>query len=364
MATVKTLQHIEIYKDKHYNSFPSVVRLPDNTFRIGFRQAPERRAAYGSVTHCDASSKAVTLGSTDGLVWDACPTGLWDDYFHGVQDPCLNVLRDGTLFATYFTWKIYEQADAPEDRSPATWTNLVYGRWYGQMAGTYSIRSTDGGVTWDKPIRVDLGSLAIRGNCVEMEDGVILAPLYGREGDTHDVVIGRTADRGQTWERYAVIQGFEGQYHFHEPNLYRTEAGKLILFIRSAKLRKEPGEEHLASPLFTSESMDGGRTWSPVKLWPIYSPSPFNVLRLEDGRVLLNYGYRLEPYGIRALVLDPECTNIGSAAESIIRDDGHGFDIGYTSAVQLKDGRVLISYYYYNDTDGNRYIAGSLCEIE
>ncbi len=363
MAKVTTIAHMEIYKDEHYNTFPTVVPLHDGTFRLGFRQAPDRRDAYdGAVTHVDASSKAVSIGSADGIVWDSKPTVIWDDFFHGVQDPCLNVLQDGSLLVTYFTWKVYEQTDAPAGLKAGTW-HRVMDRWIGRMAGCYSIRSVDGGLTWDTPALVDLGDVVIRGNSVEMEDGSILAPFYEQDGDTFNVVVGRTENRGGTWERAAVIPGYEGQYHFHEPNLYKTEAGKLVLFIRSSKLNKQPGEEQSASPLFTSESMDGGRTWSAVKMWPIYSPSPFNVLRLADGRVLLNYGYRNKPFGIRAYVLDAECTDLGSATESVIRDDGLGSDIGYTSAVLLADGRVLITYYYYLD-DGTRYIAGSLCQVE
>ncbi|MDF2662209.1 MAG: hypothetical protein K0Q94_5000 [Paenibacillus sp.] len=324
MAKLTTIAHMEIYKDEHYNTFPTVVPLHDGTFRLGFRQAPDRRDAYdGAVTHVDASSKAVSIGSADGIVWDSKPTVIWDDFFHGVQDPCLNVLQDGSLFVTYFTWKVYEQTDAPAELKAGSW-HRVMDRWIGRMAGCYSIRSVDGGMTWDTPALVDLGDVVIRGNSVEVEDGSILAPFYEQDGDTFNVVVGRTENRGGTWERAAVIPGYEGQYHFHEPN---------------------------------------GRTWSAVKMWPIYSPSPFNALRLADGRVLLNYGYRNKPFGIRAHVLDAECTDLGSATESVIRDDGLGSDIGYTSAVLLADGRVLITYYYYLD-DGTRYIAGSLCQVE
>lgn len=363
MTAVKVVRHMEIYKDGHYNTFPSITRLAGGGFRLGFRQAPDRRAAYGGViTHVDASSKAVSIRSADGLAWESATEIIWDDFFVGVQDPCLNALRDGTLFATFFTWKVVEEQDAPTERKPGAW-HRVMERWMGRMAGCFTVRSADGGRTWDRPVLVGLGDVVIRGNCTELADGAILAPFYEQEGDTFNVVVGRTADRGQTWERYAVIPGYEGRYHFHEPTLYRTESGKLVLFIRSSKLKREPGEEQTASPLFTSESTDGGRTWSAVKLWPIYSPSPFNALRLADGRVLLNYGYRYKPFGIRALVLDAECTNLDSAPESVIREDGLGGDIGYTSAVQLDDGRVLITYYYYLE-DGSRHIAGSICEVE
>src|SRR5690606_29259578 len=107
---------------------------------------------------------------------------------------------------------------------------------------------------------------------------------------------------------------------------------------------------------------DDGRTWSePVKR-EAYSPSPFHALRLQSGRVLLTYGYRLKPYGLRARLLDPECNEIDGAEEIVLRDDGPGTDIGYSHAVQLEDGRILITYYYYDEAGGKRYIAGTWCE--
>ncbi|MFD0717028.1 exo-alpha-sialidase [Paenibacillus sp. GCM10027626] len=277
------------------------------------------------------------------------------------------MLRDGTVFATYFTWKVYEKGDAPAALRPGTYHHMM-DKWIGVMAGTYTIRSSDGGKTWDHPVRVELGDVVIRGNCVEMEDGSIIAPLYGQHdgsGGASDVIVGRTSDRGQKWERLAIVSSDGGQYHFHEPNLYQTPSGKLILFIRSVRREVDPGERHLASPLFIAESTDGGRTWTEPKMWPIYSPSPFHLLRLQDGRIVLNYGYRLVPYGIRAFVLDPECSNLATVEETVLRDDGHGTDIGYTSAVQLADGRILIVYYYYDgEEDYSRYIAGTLCQAD
>lgn len=88
-----------------------------------------------------------------------------------------------------------------------------------------------------------------------------------------------------------------------------------------------------------------------------------NALRLNDGRVLLTYGYRNEPYGIRARILNPECTDFATSPEIVIRDDGGNWDIGYTWATQFDDGRVLVVY-YYNQEDGPRYIAGTILEMD
>ena len=62
---------------------------------------------------------------------------------------------------------------------------------------------------------------------------------------------------------------------------------------------------------------------------------PLNALRLPDSRVLLTYGYRHKPYGIRARILNAECTDFATAPEIVLRDDGINGDLGYSWPVQL-----------------------------
>ncbi|GAA3413071.1 sialidase family protein [Paenibacillus hodogayensis] len=357
--TIKPIRHIVVYKDEQYNTFPSVVQNKDGGFVAAFRQAPDRLDTYG-LEHIDPSSKAAIVVSRDGTGWSGQPSVLYDDFFCGVQDPCLNVLRDGTLLATLFMWKVADRADA-EDR--ADYTHPVFDKWIAKPVGSYTVRSTDGGQTWDRPVAVGIENVFIRGNCVETDDGALLAPFYGHADGLWRVVVGRTDDLGKTWSVHAEIAPEEG-YGFFEPNLYRTPSGKLVLFTRCHKSKPEPGDGQAAFPLVTAESADGGLTWSRPVRHPIYSPSPFHALRLADGRVLLSYGYRFRPFGIRALVLNAECEGVEQAEEVVLREDGHGSDIGYTSAVQLEDGRVLVMYYYSEPGERHRYIAGTILEVQ
>lgn len=356
--SVKPVKHIVVYKDEQYNTFPSVVRNLEGQFVAAFRQAPDRLDSYG-LEHIDPSSKSVLVTSRDGIEWSRNTAVMYDDFFYGVQDPCLNVLSDGTLFGTLFMWKV---ADLEDVKDQPDYSHKVFDKWVAKAVGAYSIRSEDGGKTWDKPIAVDIDRVFIRGNCVELDDGSLLAPFYGYAGGVWRVLVGRTEDRGVTWTNYAEIAPEEG-YGFFEPNLFHTPSGKLVLFTRCHKTKPEAGDGQTAYPLVTAESTDGGVTWSaPVKR-KFYSPSPFHALRLDDGRVLLTYGYRFRPFGIRAVLLDPECDDLERAEEVVIREDGHGSDIGYTSAVQLEDGRVLVTYYYSEQGERYRYIAGTICEI-
>ena len=89
---------------------------------------------------------------------------------------------------------------------------------------------------------------------------------------------------------------------------------------------------------------------------------PYHALRLPDDRVLLTYGYRHEPYGIRARVLDPECTDF-SGEEIVLRDDGGGRDLGYCWSCLTADGRALVVY-YFNEEEGARHIAGTFLELD
>jgi hypothetical protein len=111
-----------------------------------------------------------------------------------------------------------------------------------------------------------------------------------------------------------------------------------------------------------ARSTDGGKSFQP---WQDlgWQGHPLQATRLPDGRVLVVYGYRHKPYGVRARVLDAECTNAASAPEFVIRDDGGTTDLGYPWAVPL-DGRRVLVVYYFNRAGGPRHIAGSILEVD
>ena len=55
------------------------------------------------------------------------------------------------------------------------------------------------------------------------------------------------------------------------------------------------------------------------------------------------YGYRLPPYGQRAMLSDDGGATW--AYDYILRDDGHSEDLGYPASVELDDGSLLTVYY-------------------
>ena len=161
-----------------------------------------------------------------------------------------------------------------------------------------------------------------------------------------------SADGGRHWE-YACPIAQDEKVTFNETSLYQTPSGAIVAFMRTADF-----DDHTA----VARSPDGGRSFEP---WEDtgFQGHPHYALRLPDDRVLLVYGYRHEPFGIRARVLDPECTNAGAAPEMVLRDDGAGGDLGYPWAAMLADGRVLVVYYFHREEGGTRHIAGTILEL-
>ena len=222
------------------------------------------------------------------------------------------------------------------------------------------LRSTDHAECWQEWSRVELTGYpmqsAFRGNVVEWDDGELLFSVYAaseklEEGATCLLV--HSPDRGATWEQLAVIARDEsGAIGFNETFLYRTPSDRLIAFMRTSG-----ADGHL----FAATSDDRGRTWSAYEDTGVYG-FPHDALRLPDGRVLLSYGCRREPYGVRARVLEPECGDIADAREEFINLRAYNGATGYPAAVNLDDGTVFIVY-YIRIADEHPWIMGSVLEV-
>jgi hypothetical protein len=166
--------------------------------------------------------------------------------------------------------------------------------------------------------------------------------------ETHLLV---STDKGTTWQ-YSCPVARDEKISFNETSLYQTPKGDLVAFIRS-----ENFDDHTV----VARSTDNGKTFQP---WidAGFQGHPHYAMRLPDDRVLLVYGYRHAPYGIRARVLDPECSRFDTR-EIILRDDGGNGDLGYPWAAMISKERALVVY-YFNKEDGIRHIAGSFLALE
>ncbi len=112
--------------------------------------------------------------------------------------------------------------------------------------------------------------------------------------------------------------------------------------------------------LYTSK--DDGKTWSalarPTAFTGGMSGNPPSMLLLEDGRLCITYGFRGEPYGIRAVFSNDAGRTWGK--EITLRSDGAAWDIGYTRSVQRPDGKIVTIYYFPEQQFTERVIAATI----
>ena len=369
---MKILERRTIYRDNEYVAFPNLAWINENTLACFFRHAKERQKEFGSYTHIDPTAKDVFIVSHDnGKTFDPALNVVIDDEM-SEQDPCVTVLKNGRIIVTCFRWECI-----PEGEGEKKWGKELFGRygntrkgyWDSFNIGFNANISDDGGRTWrSMPVIMPEGYVpgsAVRGNITEMPDGTLLLPFYGakKTGALASCGLMRSTDRGETW-KYFSETACDPEKNFLEPNLFRTQSGKLITLIRTQTDFLKPGvkfgDTYLNMHISVSE--DNGKTFGPVREIPsIFASSPFHALRLKSGRVFVSYGYRKEPFGIRAKICGPELEDLNAAPEIIIRNDAPNGDLGYPHAIQLKDNTILLSY-YISGKDGIRIIEGTVLE--
>lgn len=369
MNDMQIISHETLYRDEQYVSFPDLSVMPDGRILCTFRHALERQKEYGRVTHVDPTARIGYIVSHDGgKTFDKNFTPILDSDMSD-QDPCLNVLSDGRVIATYFQWEL-----VPKGQGGAKWGEKNFARYGRELHGkydcfhigiAYSI-SDDQCKTWKHYPTIRLENLpvcsGVRGDIIELDDGSLLMPFYGclNYGEFNRVGLLKSTDRGESWN-YLSLMAFDpnGEKNFLEPNIFRTKSGKIIGLFRTQSDFQKPGvkfdDTYLNLHIAVSE--DNGATFGPVtEVEGFWTSSPVHALQLQSGKVLLSYGYRKAPYGIRIRVCNSELTDLGEAEEIILRDDSPNGDLGYPHAIQLENGEIMVAY-YISDPDNIRTIA-------
>ena len=358
---VKKIKDVLIYKDtSFYSSFPSVVKKPDGELLVAFRRAPNRMI-FGEKgnNHVDHNSYLVMVRSRDAEQWSKKPELIYAHPFGGSQDPCMLQLKDGTILCTSYGWQAVRPDGVPNLKQP-------YFEAAGYIfLGGYLVRSTDGGKTWSEaiyppsiPPEINYNAYGQkvpaynRGALYEAKDGRILwiVAAYDSARKTSNYLL-TSRDKGLTWE-YTGEVARDPKISFNEASVIETPKSDIVGFLRTADFDDQA---------VITRSKDGGKTFAWESMG--FRGHPLNALRLPDNRVLLTYGYRHQPFGIRARILNAECTDFRTAPEIVLREDGGNSDIGYTWPVQLDKNRVLVVY-YFNKDNGIRYIAGTIIEIQ
>jgi len=292
----------------------SVIRLREGTWLLGFSAgywhaspptpftiSPDtirewEKIGFPTCVDAPRGGRAMISRSTDEAMTWSTPEVLWDTPLDD-RHPNFCELSDGTILCSFFTY--------PD-------------------GGTMIIRSIDGGRTWEQACEPLPGSTD--GPIIELDDGSAMICVYGPFSDhaTDSCAIFRTVDRGDTWERMAVVSS---DHEMSEGSIAQLPGGRIVLMTRPE------------ADVCWSE--DDGRTWTPPVSLGIRLFEP-GLIALRDGTLLCLHG----SYAAGGLAC---MFSLDQGQTWLVPHEDHGFAVdpsvyGYGKGIELSDGSVYVVY--------------------
>jgi hypothetical protein len=353
-----------------YSSHPCIAVLADGNWVVAFCETIQAQPFLhppSDPRHVNMLVRSADLGRT----WDE-PRAVPDYDWYGVETPGIAQLSTGEVLLNQWRFRWY-----PLELGRKLWAEgaieaFVCGPllepsahgWHPAKTeedwarhpfpyvradgGAFVHLSEDGGRTWPRSTQIDIGSY--RGafspkGVVELPDGELLLALGSHDYDPAAAsFVVRSSDRGASWGPPVEVARRDDCI-YSEPAALALRDGTVLVFSR----------EENRGYLHVSESRDGGRSWAEPTALP-YWGYPAHALELADGRVLVIYGRRVAPFGIRAALSDDGGRTWGE--EIVIRDDFRNDNLGYPSVIEYAPGR-LFTVYYGEDGDGVTCIQGT-----
>lgn len=134
-----------------------------------------------------------------------------------------------------------------------------------------------------------------------------------------------------------------------EPHAIALDDGTVLCHIRV-----ENSEKSLFT-IYQSESTDGGKSWTkPHRILSNEGGSPPHIMRHSSGALVCVYAYRKEPSSIKAMI--SRDNGVSWETDHLLYENGNGWDIGYPSTVELKDGALLTVFYAHPEKDSTSVI--------
>ncbi len=384
MVSVKNVENVMVYKDSelaHACNQVSIVLLQNGELFLGFNE--ERYPV-----HADSGQSCFIKSKDGGKTWNASEKKVIWPYTEnkGNWDCAFSQISDGTILmhtrvCNFIAPRgINYDGDQSLGMPPPGMPERLK-----RQTGYVVLKSKDYGETWTDPIEVNTSPVANSslsayacggsgaGHIIELPDRGLLMPLDGTMSTNREVGLGnetsrcfllRSDDGGDNWEYWSTVAFDPASIiHFMEPGMTRLNNGKLICFLRT---QHKPNRQ---DNLWFTWSDDDGVTWSLPKKSPLWG-YPAEVLQLNNGRVLVVYGYRKDPWGVRGCISD-DGLNWDIKNEFTIREGGvpvpkpgkgdrtvqdmlimaQYWHIGYPSATQLDDGTIVVGYHEYSDDE-------------
>ena len=229
--------------------------------------------------------------------------------------------------------------------------------------------TNDRGKTWTGPFRLPPPPEDATGPEIELTprtDYMVNGPrdcfffLSARKVDdfgTDRAYCARTTDGGATIQFLSWINPEPYTVRGVMPSTVRISKTDLV----SALRRKTPDRNWI--DVFLSK--DDGASWAYLSTvtetdrdGERRNGNPPCLVRLDDGRLCVTYGFRAKPCGIRARLSGDDGKTWGE--EITLRQDALTCDIGYTRTVQRPDGNLVTVYYYVTEQNPEQHIAATI----
>jgi hypothetical protein len=171
----------------------------------------------------------------------------------------------------------------------------------------------------------------------------------------------RTTDGGRTFAFVSWMTHEPFTARSVMPSTVRLSPSELV----SALRRRDDSDASPRNWIDVYASTDNARSWSfrgkvadTSRPEMAHNGNPPAMVRLRDGRLVVAYGYRSTPFGIRARMSSDNGKTWGE--EIALREDARTWDIGYPRMVQRGDGKIVTVYYITTATDPQQHIAATI----
>ncbi|MDA4123522.1 MAG: glycoside hydrolase [Thaumarchaeota archaeon] len=310
--------------------FPVVIRLKNGEVVAVVR---------GGAEHMGSGGRLDMVRSKDmGATWSKPATAF--DTPTDDRNPALGQAGDGTLILGFIIVSGYAKGYVPHKGTPDyKFYDYLMDVWIPAQSKSesYYILSKDNGRTWTERTPLDVPGYSVSpfGRIIGLDDGTLLMNVYGSKVGysalpSYAFAL-RSTDNGRTWGEPSLIAK-----DMNETSFLNLGRGRVIAVLRS----DEPEEA-----TYLCASADSGRTWDEPRRITGALEHPADLAKLGDGRLLLVYGHRRFPYGVRGLISDDDGTTWNKDREIIFSDDAENQDCGYPSVLRLPNGQVLLLYY-------------------
>lgn len=307
-------------------AWPNLTMLRDGTIVAAIFNKPSHGQQAGDVD-CWASS--------DGRFWHYRGTPTRHDPETVRMNCAAGLANNGDLIVLCSGWSNIQQPGQPKK---AAFRDAILAPWV--------CRSADGGFTWETrkefPAKEEgMTEWIPFGDILSGADGTLGASCYvgKKDGKEWLTYFFRSVDDGRTWKKISVISPAH-----NETALFYLGGNK---WLAAARI------DHL--DLFHSD--DNGETWQAAGKLSEASQHPGHILRLQDGRLLLTYGNRVNAEkGVCVKISSDEGRTWSAPLK--VADSMPGSDCGYPSSVQRADGKIVTAFYSSSEQSHNRYHMG------